>query len=189
VARQAPASHLPAALIGTWRGQLQPTTAGDSSVSITVNLGPTDQRRARGQRVRVRPWRRRRRRPDRHETLTMVTEKAPGCLPAGTVRIAAQGGAGHDPAQLVPTGQGRPGPDDRLGPAPRLNWLTRLNRNAVLFGARQLGSSAARRGGPPWLGPISPAPVTQWRPGYLPAYLSNGVIGLRVGHIPLFYGV
>jgi hypothetical protein len=38
-------------------------------------------------------------------------------------------------------------------------------------------------------GPISPAPVTQWRPDFLPAYLSNGLIGLRVGHIPLLYGV
>jgi hypothetical protein len=31
--------------------------------------------------------------------------------------------------------------------------------------------------------------VTQWRPDFLPAYLSNGLIGLRVGHIPLLYGV
>jgi len=38
-------------------------------------------------------------------------------------------------------------------------------------------------------GPISPPPVTQWRTGFLPAYLSNGLIGLRVGHIPLMYGV
>lgn len=38
-------------------------------------------------------------------------------------------------------------------------------------------------------GPISPPPVTEWRAHYLPAYLSNGLIGLRVGHIPLLYGV
>jgi hypothetical protein len=38
-------------------------------------------------------------------------------------------------------------------------------------------------------GPISPPPVTDWRPDYLPAYMSNGLIGLRVGHIPLLYGV
>jgi hypothetical protein len=38
-------------------------------------------------------------------------------------------------------------------------------------------------------GPISPPPVTQWRSDFLPAYLSNGLIGLRVGHIPLLYGV
>jgi protein-glucosylgalactosylhydroxylysine glucosidase len=38
-------------------------------------------------------------------------------------------------------------------------------------------------------GPISPPPVTEWRTGFLPAYLSNGLIGLRVGHIPLLYGV
>lgn len=37
--------------------------------------------------------------------------------------------------------------------------------------------------------PISPPPVTQWRSDFLPAYLSNGLIGLRVGHIPLQYGV
>ena len=38
-------------------------------------------------------------------------------------------------------------------------------------------------------GPISPNPVTEWRPEFLPAYLSNGLIGLRVGHLPLQYGV
>ncbi|GIH17483.1 glycoside hydrolase family 65 protein [Rugosimonospora africana] len=38
-------------------------------------------------------------------------------------------------------------------------------------------------------GPISPRPVHQWQPDYLPAYLSNGLIGLRVGHIPLLYGI
>ncbi len=37
--------------------------------------------------------------------------------------------------------------------------------------------------------PISPPPVTEWKSDYLPAYLSNGLIGLRVGHIPLLYGV
>ncbi len=37
--------------------------------------------------------------------------------------------------------------------------------------------------------PISPAPVTRWQPDFLPAYLSNGLIGLRVGHLPLCYGV
>jgi hypothetical protein len=38
-------------------------------------------------------------------------------------------------------------------------------------------------------GPISPRPVHQWQPDFLPAYLSNGLIGLRVGHIPLLYGI
>lgn len=37
--------------------------------------------------------------------------------------------------------------------------------------------------------PISPDPVTEWQPDYLPAYLSNGLVGLRVGHLPLRYGV
>ena len=37
--------------------------------------------------------------------------------------------------------------------------------------------------------PISPPPVTAWQPDYLPAYLSNGMLGLRVGHIPCLYGV
>ncbi len=37
--------------------------------------------------------------------------------------------------------------------------------------------------------PISPSPVTEWQAQYLPAYLSNGLLGLRVGHIPLLYGV
>lgn len=37
-------------------------------------------------------------------------------------------------------------------------------------------------------GPISPAPVTEWRPDFLPAYLSNGLIGLRVGPVPTMNG-
>jgi hypothetical protein len=36
--------------------------------------------------------------------------------------------------------------------------------------------------------PISPRPVRKWRPEYLPAYLSNGLLGLRVGHVPPLYG-
>jgi trehalose/maltose hydrolase-like predicted phosphorylase len=37
--------------------------------------------------------------------------------------------------------------------------------------------------------PISPPPVRDWRPEYIPAYLSNGVIGLRAGPIPMIEGV
>src|SRR5438094_2553419 len=37
--------------------------------------------------------------------------------------------------------------------------------------------------------PISPPPVLAWRPEYIPAYLSNGLIGLRAGPIPLTEGV
>jgi protein-glucosylgalactosylhydroxylysine glucosidase len=37
--------------------------------------------------------------------------------------------------------------------------------------------------------PLSPPPVREYRPEYLPAYLSNGLIGLRVGGIPLRDGV
>lgn len=37
--------------------------------------------------------------------------------------------------------------------------------------------------------PISPKPVTEYRPEYLPAYLSNGLLGLRVGKIPLVEGL
>jgi protein-glucosylgalactosylhydroxylysine glucosidase len=36
---------------------------------------------------------------------------------------------------------------------------------------------------------ISPEPVTAWRPDYIPAYLSNGVIGLRAGPIPMVEGL
>lgn len=36
---------------------------------------------------------------------------------------------------------------------------------------------------------ISPEPVTEWRPSYLPPYLANGVIGLRLGMHPLGTGV
>src|SRR4051812_37322485 len=36
---------------------------------------------------------------------------------------------------------------------------------------------------------ISPAPVSDFQPGFIPAYLSNGVVGLRVPHIPLFGGL
>ena len=37
--------------------------------------------------------------------------------------------------------------------------------------------------------PISPPPVTDYKPEYIPAYLSNGLIGLRVGRIPLIQGL
>lgn len=37
--------------------------------------------------------------------------------------------------------------------------------------------------------PISPLPITVYRPNDLPAYLSNGVIGLRVREIPLHNGI
>jgi trehalose/maltose hydrolase-like predicted phosphorylase len=36
---------------------------------------------------------------------------------------------------------------------------------------------------------ISPAPVRQWRPEWIPAYLSNGLIGLRAGPIPQIEGL
>src|SRR2546421_4894118 len=36
--------------------------------------------------------------------------------------------------------------------------------------------------------PISPPTVRRWLPEYIPAYLSNGVIGLRAGPIPLIEG-
>jgi trehalose/maltose hydrolase-like predicted phosphorylase len=36
---------------------------------------------------------------------------------------------------------------------------------------------------------INPTPVRTWRPGYLPAYVGNGVVGLRVPRIPLLDGV
>jgi hypothetical protein len=37
--------------------------------------------------------------------------------------------------------------------------------------------------------PISPSPVRTYRPDYIPAYLSNGLVGARVGKIPLKPGV
>ena len=37
--------------------------------------------------------------------------------------------------------------------------------------------------------PISPPPLRDFRPELIPAYLSNGLIGLRVGRIPLIEGV
>src|SRR5207249_12144042 len=37
--------------------------------------------------------------------------------------------------------------------------------------------------------PISPPAVLAWRPEYIPAYLSNGLIGLRAGRIPLIEGL
>jgi trehalose/maltose hydrolase-like predicted phosphorylase len=36
---------------------------------------------------------------------------------------------------------------------------------------------------------ISPDPVTRWLPPHLPAYLSNGLVGLRVGTLPWTRGV
>jgi hypothetical protein len=37
--------------------------------------------------------------------------------------------------------------------------------------------------------PLSPAPLTEYRPSYQPAYLANGLVGLRVGRIPLLDGI
>ena len=37
--------------------------------------------------------------------------------------------------------------------------------------------------------PISPPPVRDYKPEYIPAYLSNGLIGLRVGRVPLVEGL
>jgi trehalose/maltose hydrolase-like predicted phosphorylase len=37
--------------------------------------------------------------------------------------------------------------------------------------------------------PISPAPVTEYLPSYIPAYLSNGIVGLRVGRVPFLDGL
>ena len=37
--------------------------------------------------------------------------------------------------------------------------------------------------------PISPPPLTEYRPEFLPAYLGNGVVGLRVPRIPQIDGV
>jgi trehalose/maltose hydrolase-like predicted phosphorylase len=37
--------------------------------------------------------------------------------------------------------------------------------------------------------PISPPPIRRYLPGYLPAYLSNGVVGLRAGRLPQLEGL
>ena len=56
---------------------------------------------------------------------------------------------------------------------------------APLVSAVQRGTIASMR----LPSPISPAPVVDTGPDFLPAYLSNGVIGLRVRDIPLRAGV
>src|SRR4051794_6351143 len=38
-------------------------------------------------------------------------------------------------------------------------------------------------------GPISPPPVRRYRPDFLPAYLCNGIVGLRVGRLGLIDGL
>ena len=38
-------------------------------------------------------------------------------------------------------------------------------------------------------GCLSPLPIHEYQPDYLPAYLSNGLVGVRVGQIPLLDGV
>src|SRR5512142_91904 len=38
-------------------------------------------------------------------------------------------------------------------------------------------------------GPISPPAVTRWKHEFLPAYLSNGLIGARVGRFPMLEGL
>lgn len=37
--------------------------------------------------------------------------------------------------------------------------------------------------------PISPEPVREWRRDHMPAYLSNGLVGLRVGAVPPLGGM
>jgi hypothetical protein len=37
--------------------------------------------------------------------------------------------------------------------------------------------------------PISPPPVRDWRPEYLPAYIANGVVGMRCGRVPFQDGI
>src|SRR5204862_7295662 len=37
--------------------------------------------------------------------------------------------------------------------------------------------------------PISPPPVRKWKPEYIPAYLSNGLVGVRAGKCPLTEGL
>jgi protein-glucosylgalactosylhydroxylysine glucosidase len=37
--------------------------------------------------------------------------------------------------------------------------------------------------------PLSPRPVRRYRPGFLPAYVANGMLGLRIGRIPLLDGL
>ena len=37
--------------------------------------------------------------------------------------------------------------------------------------------------------PLSPAPVREYRPEYVPAYIANGVIGLRCGRVPFRWGI
>lgn len=62
--------------------------------------------------------------------------------------------------------------------------------------ASAVARSASRPTGAPRLkvgpvdsGPISPPPVTRYLPEYLPLYLANGLIGLRLGRIPLIDGL
>ncbi|MFL5717609.1 MAG: glycoside hydrolase family 65 protein, partial [Chloroflexota bacterium] len=37
--------------------------------------------------------------------------------------------------------------------------------------------------------PLSPPPVREYLPNYLPAYIANGILGLRCGRIPFRNGV
>src|SRR5215469_13075043 len=62
---------------------------------------------------------------------------------------------------------------------------------AVVCPSRPLYMSAPRRlrSAAVLAGPFSPSSITEYRPEYLPAYLSNGLLGLRVGRIPLVDGL
>src|SRR5215469_17233475 len=62
---------------------------------------------------------------------------------------------------------------------------------AVVCPSRPRYMSAARRvrSAAVLAGPLSPPSITEYRPDYLPAYLSNGLLGLRVGRIPFVDGL
>ena len=46
------------------------------------------------------------------------------------------------------------------------------------------------QGNPGWVStPINPEPLREWRDEDLPAYVSNGLIGLRTGRVPMLSGV
>jgi glycosyl hydrolase family 65 len=76
--------------------------------------------------------------------------------------------------------------EDLRGPEAQRHAQESGSRDQQRAGEKEKEEVLAAR---PGASPISPPAVREWRPEWIPAHLSNGLIGLRVGRIPLVEGL